>query len=833
MKIFEMKFLIALGAVLALAISGCASGGSQKKVQQFDKPPSTVPETDKKLFLKALEAQKVGQYEAAIQLWKDYLVKNPNSHEGHNNLGLVYYTQDMISQALQEFETAYRLEPVDLGIRRNLARGLRFRANMFHENREYFKTLDILARLEGIVPEDDKQGVLMKMEQVEDQIFLQVIKADNASAYLDFVQRFPDGLNAVRAQEFLDKHPNQVSRANLQKKNRSSHQPGMIQSVESGSFAPGGSSQAPPDYGSPTYYGSSQPSATYSPPSSKPARVARKKKIDFFGVDPSAEESITEENLTAFQGATETLIIIPSENFTKPERIDGKSDDSAMGKHRVGEDPPIRAQAEVLAGGPDTHPDFEAPPMAAVDAESTDIKLEPAGQEEAPPAESTAPEVKLSAIEQAIKEAEAEMAQAANAEPAEPMMAEQEKTEAPPAESTAPEVKLSAIEQAIKEAEAELAQAQSTSVESSLKEIMANESAAAEPVVEEKAEPETSAEQPMAVASLNQEAETAQPDIEKEKDAPVSSSEPAPAETKTLDPDSVSQTVASLIPSKPGDIKGAGAESQTSPHTVVVIQVRQGATLNVRAEPSASGEILGYLENGDMMPFTKESGDWYQIRIDEEVFGWVNKKFSRTENIASDVPLAFSEDGETEGAQADRPASAGSLVEITVREGSTLNVRSMPSPDGAVVDMLSPGDTLPLVKESGDWYQLQFEDGTTGWVSKKFSRIQTASADVPGSFPEVEDEETANAEAPMATSPQTPITTVVVITVKEGSSLNVRSAPSSQGQVLGRLKNGDMRPLLEESGEWYQVEFQDGQSGWVSQKFSAKVDMGSNLVPTP
>ncbi len=74
---------------------------------------------------------------------------------------------------------------------------------------------------------------------------------------------------------------------------------------------------------------------------------------------------------------------------------------------------------------------------------------------------------------------------------------------------------------------------------------------------------------------------------------------------------------------------------------------------------------------------------------------------------------------------------------------------------------------------------------------------------------------------------------MVVITVKEGSSLRVRSAPSSQGDVLGSLQSGEMRPLIEESGDWYQVEFLDGQSGWVSQKFSSKMDVGSNMIPQP
>jgi tetratricopeptide (TPR) repeat protein len=194
MKLFESKHLIALLGVLALVFSGCASSNrskpeAQQTAQQIE-APKTISGPDKDLYSQALKAQTVGQFESAIKLWREFLSKNPDSFEGHNNLGLVYYTQDMLTQALREFETAYRLEPGDLRIRKNLARALRFKASMIQERRDYFKSLKILARLEKIVEPEEKQGILFKQEQVEDQIFLQVIKANNSASYQDFVNRF-------------------------------------------------------------------------------------------------------------------------------------------------------------------------------------------------------------------------------------------------------------------------------------------------------------------------------------------------------------------------------------------------------------------------------------------------------------------------------------------------------------------------------------------------------------------------------------------------------------------------------------------------------------------
>ena len=87
--------------------------------------------------------------------------------------------------------------------------------------------------------------------------------------------------------------------------------------------------------------------------------------------------------------------------------------------------------------------------------------------------------------------------------------------------------------------------------------------------------------------------------------------------------------------------------------------------------------------------------------------------------------------------------------------------------------------------------------------------------------------------APAPAAPAAPITTVIVIKVKSGSSLNVRSKPSSSGVVTGSMKSGDMAPLVKETGDWYQIELPDGTSGWVSSKFSAKSDVASTFIPNP
>jgi uncharacterized protein YgiM (DUF1202 family) len=825
MKLFESKHLIALLGVMALVISGCASDGSELAEQQIKALQTIASEPDKKLFSQALMAQDKGQIESAIKLWKEYLAKHPESYEAHNNLGSLYYNQDMLTQALQEFETAYRLQPNDEKTRKNLARALRFKASMLHESREYFKTLEVLARLEDIVEPEEKQAVLFNQEQVEDQIYLQVIKANNSAAYQDFINRFPDGFNAVRAHEYLEKHPNRVSKRTSQ--NKSWISSGKAVSNPSGD--PGNtkswvSSEQPPDYST------SSPTAIYTPP---PPGTKKRKGGDFFGVDADAVEAITDDNVTTSL-EIDRAKAIPFEDFEKPERSSGEqapAKDRAEGSdiRRAGESDPVHGEPDAVAADLDTQPDLEPVQVAALpvvtdatsssDALAGDIQMQPAEQEPVIAAPAAVEETEKQVSPEEVKQEEVkqeepqvepqtEMAQSKNAEP-EPVESENER-----------------IARIVQE------------------EIALAESAQPEPVMPEPAqemqvEKESPQEESMEVARFDPEEQ----DV-KQETAPAESAvaEGTPNlsdfdEKKEISQETVSETLAALIPSPPAtEAMKAPAETTDSSNNMVVIQMRDGGTLNVRANPSTQGKILGYLENGDTMPLVSESGNWYQIEIEEGLSGWVSKKYSTLRNVTEASLPAPDEDmtSELSPLQPDQTQSSGAMVLVTVGEDATLNVRSLPSSDGAVVDMLFGGDRLPLVKEEGEWYQVSFEDETTGWISKKYSVLEggdpKAISPAPAPAPKEKVDYWSNT---VKKETREMVTTVVVIKVPEGSTLNVRSTPSSKGRVLGILKRGEMRPLLEETREWYQVDLQNGQSGWVSQKFSGKMQVDPSFVQNP
>lgn len=54
--------------------------------------------------------------------------------------------------------------------------------------------------------------------------------------------------------------------------------------------------------------------------------------------------------------------------------------------------------------------------------------------------------------------------------------------------------------------------------------------------------------------------------------------------------------------------------------------------------------------------------------------------------------------------------------------------------------------------------------------------------------------------------------------------LRVRNKPSLAGAEVGRVSPNESYPFLGEDGSWYQIEFEDGETGWISSEFAVKSD---------
>lgn len=615
MELFESKHFVALIGGLALFFSGCSSTGSKQIARQFEVPQTITSKPDKILYSKALKAQNEEEFESAIKLWKVFLSKHPDSFEGHNNLGLVYYAQDMLSQALQEFETAYRLKPVDPKIRKNLVQALQLKASMLRESREYSKTLEVLTRLEQVVEPDKKQKILFKKKQVEDQIFLEVTKADKPAAYRDFINRFPDGLNAVRAREYLNKYPNKISKSTSQGKNQISSD-----------------------------------KAIANPNSDSTSRISS-------------------EKLNKHDSSSSTTTHTPPPEETKKKKVAKAPDGGKESLGVAGESNPIRGKPDAGAAVLDTPPDLKSSSASALPVKTNafqsantvtgDTKMQPDKQKPAEAATASAGaninQETESAAPKSVKPESDKIARIAKKELSKTESTKPEQTQPEPAQKmkTKPQVnpkenptEVASVNPGVQDVKQAKVPSESSPVEKTLAETV--NSSTAMVVVQIKADwalnvrtkpsmqgkilgyLENGDMMPFMGKSGNWYQIKIEEDlfgwVSKKYSTIRSAAVPMPPVTATA------KAVTSELPSlQPGQQQSA--ETVNPSTAMVVVRIKAGSTLNVRAKPSMRGEILGYLENGDMMPFMSESRDWYQIEIEEDLSGWVSQKFSGKRNV--------------------------------------------------------------------------------------------------------------------------------------------------------------------------------------------------------
>lgn len=142
--------------------------------------------------------------------------------------------------------------------------------------------------------------------------------------------------------------------------------------------------------------------------------------------------------------------------------------------------------------------------------------------------------------------------------------------------------------------------------------------------------------------------------------------------------------------------------------------------INVRAEPSTAGEVLGIIPASTKVEITgKDPGEsWWQINYPQgpDGKGWVTAQFVTTA-ARPEVP--------TIGGAEDDPNS-GNVAVIQQQ----LNVRSGPGTDFNSLGTLNPQDVVRLTGKdpNGAWLQIEFAAGPygKGWVNAAFVQAQGA-----------------------------------------------------------------------------------------------------------
>lgn len=150
--------------------------------------------------------------------------------------------------------------------------------------------------------------------------------------------------------------------------------------------------------------------------------------------------------------------------------------------------------------------------------------------------------------------------------------------------------------------------------------------------------------------------------------------------------------------------------------------------------------------------------------------------------------------------------SAQAVDRVTPAEGVRSRVMVRGGPDrGAVrVGSLHVGEEAEYLGSTPGWRRIRLSDGTTGFVSERWTRVLAA----PG--------------------PDRAVAQRVLPAERVRSRINVREAASRKSAVVAQLAVGEQADLIGSEPGWRQIRLRDGATGYVSEEWSRIV-----AVPDP
>jgi N-acetylmuramoyl-L-alanine amidase len=162
--------------------------------------------------------------------------------------------------------------------------------------------------------------------------------------------------------------------------------------------------------------------------------------------------------------------------------------------------------------------------------------------------------------------------------------------------------------------------------------------------------------------------------------------------------------------------------------------------VNIRSGPGTGYDVIAQGVSGSVLPILGSSGGWYNVSLSSGGSGW----------IAGWLVTIVSSPAQTPSRSITENAAASRNAVVT---GSSVNVRGGPGTTNSVINQVAQGDSLPVLEQSGDWYRVKLQNGSTGWVAGWLVSVNTAAANRPAAQSPVvaaPQEQSAAADSPAA-----------------------------------------------------------------------------------
>ncbi len=194
-------------------------------------------------------------------------------------------------------------------------------------------------------------------------------------------------------------------------------------------------------------------------------------------------------------------------------------------------------------------------------------------------------------------------------------------------------------------------------------------------------------------------------------------------------------------------------------------------SVNLRSGAGMDAAVIGSLNTGATVTVTGVSGKWYQVSYNGAT-GYVSSEFVGLSGAASAAPT---------------PAAGTASGNGSVK-GDSVRMRSGAGTSYSILGTYNNGTALTVVGTENGWTKVTI-GGVTGYIRSDY--VSTAAGGA-------------------STATQTGYI--------HGTSVRLRSGPSTSSQILGTYNTGTEMTITGTSGNWYAVTY-NGAQGYVSKDY--------------
>ena len=244
-----------------------------------------------------------------------------------------------------------------------------------------------------------------------------------------------------------------------------------------------------------------------------------------------------------------------------------------------------------------------------------------------------------------------------------------------------------------------------------------------------------------------------------------------------------------------------------------IVLAKSGTTttdsVNSRNKPSTSSDVIKSLSKNESLEILEESGDFYKVLYKGRV-GYVSKKFvsvagesastntvettnttSSTNTTTSTMNVTTTTEATTTAANSDN----NNLAIGSYKLSADSDVYALPVLYALKNGSLKKGDTVNIITVTANWVYIS-NNNISGWVFK--TSIERT-------------------DKTTTTTTDTTITSENVVTVNT-NAVNIREKPSTSSDILGSVSKGRKLEVINKSGDWTQVKF-NNVKGYILSRF--------------